>query len=82
MGISTVVLAILRNDGVYIAGIKNNTRATEMRNASITAKLVLSQTKSSSQQMIILLTLNQLIELRDAVLDIVLHSLNLGIVRA
>ena len=28
MGISTVTDAILRNDGVYIAGIKNNTRTT------------------------------------------------------
>ena len=28
MGISTVTVAILRNDGVYIAGIKNNTRTT------------------------------------------------------
>ena len=28
MGISTVTVAILRNDAVYIAGIKNNTRAT------------------------------------------------------
>ena len=28
MGISTVTVAILRNDGVYITNIKNNTRAT------------------------------------------------------
>ena len=39
MGISTVMVAILRNDAVYIAGIKNNTRATEMRNADIIVKL-------------------------------------------
>ena len=30
VGISTVTVAILRNDGVYITGIKNNTRATNV----------------------------------------------------
>ena len=33
VGINTVYDAILRNDGVYIVGIKNNTRATVNRSA-------------------------------------------------